>query len=220
MWYYREMSNPLDNIRQALEREVPDMRTGDTFGILFGMLFSAFLLVLFTNGLFYLFIEGLSPVFIPVISAASLVGSYFVGKALSGSDDVLGAELANDATELAASSNYYSPRRDFAETGIQIGMALMFFHMLVGSMYGTVQYLQKRGTLKDSKDSIVAAHMVHHLITKGPTKQEKLFRLEVLSGFTEQEKRDAAKALTTSGIVDALPTGLQLSPPKRHLFDV
>ena len=216
--YYSPMSQfSVENVRETLEREIPEVRTGDAFGVLFGLFMSIVILVGLGLGLAVLFFPNPGPGALIGLPLALLVLSYFIGAALDGTDSMIGGDIA-EASMQDYNDSWTGYGRDRAMDGVQLGMLLMFGQMLAGGMYGTIKYMRNRGSVSDKNTSRIAAAFVCQLLSSGPTKQEQLFAMPALQSCSVEEKREALQALISSGFVDSLPTGLQLSPGKRHHF--
>jgi hypothetical protein len=207
----------VEQIREILEKEIPKLRTGDAFGVLFGLAFSLFLLSGIGVVLAFVIFPNPGPAALLGIPLLVLALSYVVGAALDGSETMVGADIANTSAQ-DYNSSWTGYGRDHAATGMQVGLALMFLQMLTSAVYGTVKYLRERGSVSDTNTSRIAAVFVYKVLNSGPTKQDALFAIPAIEACSVEEKRAALAALTSSDFVQSLPTGVQMAPQKRYLF--
>jgi hypothetical protein len=207
----------VETIREVLEREVPQIRTGDGIGVLFGLFVSVLILSGLGLGLTLMAVPNAGPLAMLAGPLLVLVISYFIGAALEGSTSMVGADMA-EASASDYNDSWSGYGRDHATTGIQLGLLLMVGQMLAGAVYGTVKYLRERGSVTDKNTSRIAAAFLCQILNSGPQKQEKLFAMPALQSCSMEEKREALTALVSSGFVDSLPTGVQISPDKRYHF--
>ena len=207
----------VEQLREILEREIPEIRTGDAFGVLFGLLFSTSILIGLGILLAFMIFPQPGPLALLGIPLGVLALSYLLGAALDGSDSMVGADLANASAE-DYNNSWSDYNRDHAAAGMQLGLILMFLQMLTGAVYGTAKYLRNRGSMSDNNVSRIAAAYLYKILDSGPTKQEQLFAIPALESCPVEEKRAALSALVSNGFVHSLPTGVQLAPEKRHLF--
>ena len=185
--------------------------------MLFGLLFSTFILIAMGILLAFLLFPEPGVLALFGIPLSVLAISYLVGAALDGSNKMVGADLANASAE-DYNNSWSDYSRDHAAAGMQLGLLLMFLQMLTGAVYGTVKYLRNRGSMADSNISRIAAVYLFKILDSGPTKQPQLFAIPALESCPVEEKRAALSALVSNGFVHSLPTGVQLAPEKRHLF--
>lgn len=203
------MSQQRENIRIVLEREIPEIRTGDSIGVLFGLLISMAMLI--SIGVLLAFIVVPSPGAIPLLGFPILVLglSYAVGHALDGSTRMVGADLTNASVKAYNGGAFSASGRDGAAHGIQLGLILMALQVLAGAMYGTIKHYRERDLVPDDKRSRIAAAFVEKMLG-GPTRQEILFSLPAVKEFSVEEKCAALRALVCAGFAENLPTGIQL----------
>lgn len=215
------MSPNLETIRQALEKEIPEIRTGDGIGVLFGFLMSVFFSSLIGIGL-YVFVcyhTDADPHLLGVLLAAlcSLGLGFLVGRALADSHTIPGADIAESGAQLRHESwNPYN--RERGEDMMVFGTVIFFCSFIFGGLYSTVDYLKKRGKVSDDNRSRIAAGIVAFLLEKKAAPQDEIVKSLEQQNIAPAETREILSLLTRHKFVESNPERMWFSPDKRHLF--
>ena len=214
----------LDTIRQALEKEIPEIRTGDGVGVLFGFLMSVFFSSSIGIGL-YVFVcyqSDADPHLLGIVLAAvcALGLGFLVGRALADSHTIPGADIAESGLELRHRNRYSwsSYERERGDEMVVFGTILFFCSFVFGGLYSTVEYLRKRGKVTDDNRSRIAAGIVAFLLEKKAAPQEEIVKCLEPQGIAPAETREILSILTRHKFVESNPERMWFSPEKRHLF--
>ena len=207
-----------ETIQHQLETEIPEIRQGDGFATLFGLLAAVSIISLGSMGLYGGLVEDPHPVGFAIVPLVVLTLSYIIGHFTHDSDTVAGADIAQSGAEQYSNSSAFGYGRERGSEAMMFGMALMAIQFLAGAVYGTVKYLTDRGSLTDNNMAIIASVFVDHILANGSTDQETLFALPAIASGSVEEKRQTLTILTQKGFLTTGNGKTSLCAGKRHLF--
>lgn len=208
-----------ETVKSVLEQEVPELRAGDTIGVVCGLILSLSLITFASMGLYgYLLPTGPKVGFL-LVPLIGLGLSFAVGSQLHGSTDVYGADIADEGAQ-RYSDAWTGWGRDRGMEQMQFGMALMAFQFVMCGAYESYRYLREKDQhASGSNSGEIASYMVHQVMLKARANQDELLGLPALHGYPEPELKQTLALLNRKGIFDLSPQGFSIAPPKKYLFD-
>lgn len=206
-----------ETIRIALEREIPEMRTGDGVGVLFGLLLSTVLTGGLGMGVYYFVFADGHPTGIGYLLGAgvALILGFMLGSLIRDSNDVVGAGMIEQGLQDAQS---LGRRRQSADEWIALGMLLFAGSFLFGGLYNSFVYLKNRGGLGDSNSSRIGAGICAFLMQRKTATQDEVLQAFQGQAVEPQEIKDTLRLLSRAGIVGLNSERMWLHPDKRHLL--
>lgn len=224
--YSVNMDAKLDRIREVLEREIPEIRTGDGFGVLCGFILSFIVTSLLGIGTYVLITFRFGriphPLGIFVSAAAALLFGFWSGWRNRDSTEIAGADMLDSGVKRYDNERHSIIGNRFeyerAQHEMTTGAAVFITSFIFGGLYATYAYLKKRGTLEDNNSSRIASGIVA-LLLEDLTPQDKLEKTLEEQGVQPEETRNVLAILTKAGIVEANSERMWISPTKKYIFD-
>ena len=207
-----------ETIKSVLQAEVSDLRSGDQFGVICGLILSVSFVSLSSLGI-YCYLFDPHPIGMVLVPVLALVASYVLGAQLHGSDKVYGADVSDYGVKrYSEASTWWGQDRgmDYMETG----MYLMAAQFMMCGVYETAKYLrEKKQGQTGSHSGDIAAVMVHHLVEKNSADQNALLALPELQSYPVPEVKQVLVLLNRQGILESTPKGFWIAGAKKYLFN-